>query len=209
MFARICLLALSQATYASHLPHHAEIQDPGESLQATLDKISAFHSSGKLKDSLALENFIEHDLLPDFAFENMAESIAGPYTRFMTASNTADLVTQIKTSLRNILFAHLGSFNPDTSSVQIQKTRFTHAHQATVAVRISFQQRRPVILSFRMQQVDRQWKVADIRSNGTSLVLYYRARFIDQLRMYRKAALTPSTPSSPCRLQAQAEPCEL
>lgn len=207
LFASIYLLACSQAVNAVHGPHPAERQDPEQSLQSILDKISAFHNSGDDKNAQALLNFIEHDIMPGFAFAAMARSIAGPYARFMTAHDHADFVTQIKTSLRNILTEHLGSFDPEDSSVDIEKTRFTRTNEASVAVRVSFQQRRAVTLSFRMQLVNHQWKVVDIRSNGTSLVLYYRARFIDQLREYRSSALSHISRSSACGSQDQDETC--
>jgi len=182
--ALLLLLCLNQAVYARHVQPPAEHGDPAQSLQTTLDSILAFNSEHRDEDIQAVQHFVEHEIMPHFAFQTMAHWIAGPFARDMTLRNESDFVCQLKTDFSAMLVQHLGSIDPASTRIEINRTRFTRSDEAIVAVQASLHQRRQLSLSFRMQWLDNQWRVVDIRTNGTSLVLYYRARYIDQLRAY-------------------------
>lgn len=167
----------------------AGANDPADSLQATLDKISAFHKSKHHHKTLALEHFIKQEIMPRFSFQQMTHWVAGPYARNMTANDKIAFAAQLRASFLSMLIEHFGNFNPDRYLIQIDKARYTHPDLATVAMRVSFQQQQqPISLSFRMQRIQRLWKIVDIQSNGLSLVMFYRAHYISQLRGYQHLA---------------------
>ncbi len=166
----------------------AEAKDPAGSLQTTLDKISAFHKTQPRHNAFALRHFIEQEIMPRFSFQQMTHWIAGPYARYMTANDKTAFAARLRTDFLSMLSEHLGSFDPDSYLIQIDKTRYIQPDHATVAVHVSFRQRQPVTLSFRMQRIQHLWKIVDIQSNGISLVMYYRARYISQLHSYQLLA---------------------
>jgi ABC-type transporter MlaC component len=159
--------------------------DPSASLQMTLNKISAFHNTKHHSNVFALRHFIEQDIMPRFSFRQMTRWVAGPYARYMTVNEKAAFASQLRTDFLSMLTEHLGNFNPDSHLILIGKTRHIQPDQATVEVHVSSRQQQPITLSFRMQQIQHLWKIVDIRSNGISLVMFYRARYISQLRGYQ------------------------
>ena len=183
------LLTFCQYIFASPEPTITNQPDPADSLQITLNKISAFHKNDYHHDIFALRHFIEREIMPRFSFQQMTHWVAGPYARYMTADDRASFAAQLRTDFMSMLIEHLGNFDPDRHMIQIGKTRYIQPRHATVEVRVSFQQQQPITLSFRMQQIQQLWKIVDIQSNGISLVMFYRARYISQLRGYQH--LTP------------------
>jgi len=179
------LLTFCQHVFASPGPTISNRPDPAHSLQVTLNKISAFHKNNYYHDKFALRHFIEQEIMPRFSFQQMTRWVAGPYARYMTANDRAAFAAQLKTDFLSMLIEHLGNFDPDSHLIQIDKTRYIQPTQATVAVRVSFRQQQPITLSFRMQRIQQLWKIVDIRSNGISLVMFYRTRYISQLRGYQ------------------------
>ncbi len=163
----------------------AGAENPADSLRATLDRISAFHKTESRHNPSALRHFIEQDIMPHFSFQQMTHWVAGPYARYMTADDRRAFTAQLRSDFLNMLSKHLGSFDPDSHLIQIDKTRYTQPDQATVAVHVSFRQQQPITLSFRMQQIRHLWKIVDIQSNGISLIMFYRTRYISQLRGYQ------------------------
>jgi ABC-type transporter MlaC component len=167
----------------------ADAKDPADSLQTTLDKISAFHKTKSRHNTFVLRHFIEQEIMPRFSFQQMTHWVAGPYARNMTADDKTAFAAQLRTDFLNMLIEHLGNFDPDRYLIQIDKARYLHPGLATVAMRASIrQQLQPITLSFRMQRIQHLWKIVDIQSNGLSLVMYYRARYISQLRGYQSVA---------------------
>jgi ABC-type transporter MlaC component len=182
--AIVMLLGFCQAAYAHASPQLADNPIPALSLQTALDQIRAFHKKPHRTDDFKLRRFVETEVMPHFSFSMMAHWIAGPYARHMTASDEAAFIVRLKTDFSEMLIKLLGNFDPDSNSIEIGNTRFTQADQAAVTVYISLQQRPSLVLSFHMQQIQQRWKIVDIQSNGLSLVMYYRARYINQLRGY-------------------------
>lgn len=178
-------LCFSSWLHACNDPQITGILTPAQSIQTTLDKISAFHHRADAHEPAALHSFVADELMSCFAFEAMAQWIIGPYARHMSAADEAGFVLQLKQSFFGSLTKLLENFNPDNNPVHINKTRFTRTNLATVGVQIYRGQLRPVNLSFRLRLENNSWKVVDIRASGTSLVLYYRTRFITQLRAFR------------------------
>lgn len=182
--ASILLLVCSQSLFASPEPELIAQSDPGQSLQTMVNQISAFQRSSS--DSLAKRRFVEQEIVPRFAFSTMAHWIAGPYARYMSPEDKTVFAVQLKKNLSGFFIRHLDKFHPDTTTIEIFRTRFSRGDEATVVMRIVFQQRHPLLLSFRMQRLKHEWKIVDIRSNGASLTMYFRAHYIRQLRSFRQ-----------------------
>lgn len=159
--------------------------DPAASLRATFDQIRHFQNSPQAHDATARQVFIDTELMPQFAFTAMSHWIAGPYARYMTPAEKTAMAHQLSADIKAFLSNNFQRLDLNRSQLRIQGARYSSDDKATVIVQVYPNQSRAMNLSFRMQLEDQHWKMADIRSFGTSLTMYYRARYIDQLRSYR------------------------
>lgn len=188
-FTAIMLLFVSQLAYAYN-PYYgsqrASIPDPAQSIHDALDKINTFSKSTKTANPVLLRSFIENEIIPHFAFDDMAEWITGPYARYMSTEDKVGFEGQLKDAFLSSLAKHLGSFDPDNNQVQIESGRSTGRNEAIVPVQIYRNNAYPARLEFRMRYNGEMWQIIDIKANGTSAVLYYRKYFMNQLREFRK-----------------------
>ncbi len=183
--ALIILLACHQTLLAAEALQRETENDPVTSLQITFDKIRHFQNSELAHNLAAQQVFITTELMSQFTFDTMLRWIAGPFARYMTAAEKAGMIRQLSADINTTLTRHFLHFNLNHSRIRIHKPRYTGPVKATVVVQVYSDQKHTLNLSFHLQLTDQHWKIVDIGSFGTSLTMFYRARYIDQLRSFR------------------------
>jgi phospholipid transport system substrate-binding protein len=160
--------------------------DPVTYIQNALEKLEEFSANANTASPIMLRDFIENEIIPHFSFTEMSRWITGPYAQRMSNEEKADFQQRLKEAFLKSLSKHLGSFDSIKNRVRFYPTRHRGYNEATVSVQVHRGNGYPVKLDFRMRLMGQDWKVVDIRANGTSAVLYYRQLFIADLRQYRR-----------------------
>lgn len=160
-------------------------EDPVTTIQNALDKLQTFSANSHNINPILLRSFIENEVIPHFAFDQMTRWIAGPYARQMSPSDMMELEERVKQTFLTSLGKHLGNFDSSTTRVNFRPAQFRSRNEATVTALIYRPGIRPARLEFRMKAHGNQWKIIDVKANGTSAVLYYRQHFMSTLRQYR------------------------
>ncbi len=185
------LLTLSTGAFAnspqSGSPNNPP-SNPAYIIHTTLDKITNFSSSSKNVSPVKLRGFIENEIIPHFDFDNMSHWITGRYARNMTDSDKADFQRSLRETFLTSLAKHLGSFDAKNTRIRYYPARFRSSTEAFVSTSIYRPDALPVRLDFRMKRNNNDWKIIDIKANGSSAVLYYRRHFMSQLRQYQRRA---------------------
>lgn len=160
--------------------------DPTYIIKTTLSKITAFSSSSDKISPIQLRAFIENSIIPHFDFNNMSHWITGRYASNMTDEDKADFQRNLRETFLSSLSKHLGSFDAADTRVRFYPARYRARGEAFVSTSIYRPDSLPVRLDFRMRKTDNEWKIIDVKANGSSAVLYYRRHFISQLRQYQR-----------------------
>lgn len=177
------MLALPTHAYDSMEP---DSDDPGYVIKTTLDKITTFSSNSDKINPVKLRDFIENEIIPHFDFDNMSHWITGHYARNMTDQDKADFQRNLRETFLSSLAKHLGSFDAKNTRVVFSPARYRGQSETFVKTRIYRPDTPTVQLDFRMRYDENNWKIIDIKANGSSAVLYYRRHFISQLRQYKR-----------------------
>jgi phospholipid transport system substrate-binding protein len=160
-------------------------ENPVTTIQNALDKLKTFNANSNNINPLLLRSFIENEIIPHFAFDQMTRWIAGPYARQMNPADLMELEERVKQTFLASLGKHLGSYDASNTRVTFRPARYRGRNEATVTALIYRHGTRPDRLEFRMRTHGNSWKIIDVKANGTSAVLYYRKHFTDSLRQYR------------------------
>jgi len=182
------MLALPAIAYNSIEP---EADDPGYVIKTTLDKITTFSSNSDKINPVKLRGFIENEIIPHFDFDNMSHWITGRYARNMTEKDKADFQRNLRETFLTSLAKHLGSFDAKNTRVQFARARYRGPSESFVSANVYRPDSLTVELDFRMRRDGDNWKIIDIKANGSSAVLYYRQHFISQLRQYQRPYQRP------------------
>lgn len=180
-------LALAQ-TYDWPPQPKAPLTDPNKDIQQILDKLRKFSSSHNSKNVKQISNFINREIVPAFAFDDMATWITGPIARQMNDADKASFLNRFKTTFIQTLNQHLGSFNPATTQIRFMPSRQMPNNNALVSLRVYRDNQLPIQLDFRMHHDQGKWKIYDVMANGFSAVMYYRQHFMGWLQRYRYPA---------------------
>lgn len=184
----VCFLTISgsvQAFNRYYAPPQQNLENPVTTIQNTLDKLQKFSANKDNTNPELLRNFIEKEIIPRFAFDEMTYWIAGPYARRMNADNLQDLEAQVKKSFLNSLDKHLSTYNASSTRINIQRAQFRGPGEALVSTLLFSPNQQPDRLDFRMKAQGNAWKIVDVKANGISAAQYYRNHFISTLRQYR------------------------
>ena len=182
------MLALPSFAYNSIEPTS---DDPGYVIKVTLDKITTLSSNSDKINPVKLRGFIEHEVIPHFDFDNMSHWITGRYARNMSDEDKADFQRNLRETFLSSLARHLGSFDASNTRVQFSPARYRGGSEVFVSTNV-YRPDSPVVeLDFRMRDDGNNWKIIDIKANGSSAVLYYRRHFISQLRQYQRRYQRP------------------
>jgi phospholipid transport system substrate-binding protein len=75
--------------------------------------------------------------------------------------------------------------------VKFVKTRYRGRDESFVGTNIYRPDTLPVRLDFRMRRDGDDWKIIDVKANGSSAVLYYRRHFMAELREFERQSRRP------------------
>ena len=165
--------------------------DPAYIIHTTLEKITTFSSNSDKVNPVQLRGFIENEIIPHFDFDNMSHWITGRYARNMSPKDKSDFQRNLRETFLSSLSKHLGSFDAKNTRVKFLKTRYRGRDESFVATNIYRPDTLPVRLDFRMRREGDDWKIIDVKANGSSAVLYYRRHFIAELREFERQSRRP------------------
>lgn len=181
----ISLLLVSTWSFAYTAPAYTPTE-PAFVIRTALDKITTFSTDSDKVNPVKLRGFIENEIIPHFDFNNMSHWITGRYADNMSKSDKADFQRNLRETFLSSLSKHLGSFDAKNTRVRFLPARYRGKDEAFVSANIYRPDALTVRLDFRMRRDDKNWKIIDVKANGSSAVLYYRQHFIDQLRQYQR-----------------------
>lgn len=165
--------------------------DPAYIIHTTLEKITTFSSNSDKVSPVKLRGFIESQIIPHFDFDNMSHWITGRHARNMSDKEKVEFQRNLRETFLSSLSKHLGSFDAKNTRVKFQKTRYRGRDESFVATSVYRPDTLPVRLDFRMRRDGDDWKIIDVKANGSSAVLYYRRHFIAELRAFDRQARRP------------------
>ena len=189
LFALCSLFLLSSWSFAdTYTRSKAAVtpSDPAYVIHTTLKKITTFSSNSDKVNPVKLRSFIKNAIIPHFDFNNMSHWITGRYARNMTDEDKSDFQRNLRETFLSSLSKHLGSFDAKNTRVRFYPARYRGLAEAFVSTSVYRPDTLPVRLDFRMRMDDDNWKIIDVKANGSSAVLYYRRHFISQLRQYQR-----------------------
>ena len=160
--------------------------DPTYIIKTALSKITTFSSNSDKINPIQLRGFIENEIIPHFDFNNMSHWITGQYARNMTKEDKADFQSKLRETFLSSLSKHLGSFDAKNTRVRFSPARYRGQTEAFVSANIYRPDTLPVRLEFRMRRDENDWKIIDVKANGSSAVIYYRRHFMSQLRQFQR-----------------------
>ena len=178
-------LLLSLPTYAYDSREPAP-DDPGYVIKTTLDKITTFSSASDRVSPEKLRGFIENEIIPHFDFDNMSHWITGRYARHMSDADKANFQRNLRETFLSSLARHLGSFDAENTRVKFYPARYRGSSEAFINTDVYRPDTPTVELDFRMKLEGNEWKIIDIKANGTSAVIFYRNHFMSELRQYQR-----------------------
>ncbi|RKZ69485.1 MAG: hypothetical protein DRQ44_02975 [Gammaproteobacteria bacterium] len=189
LFSFAALLLASSWSFAA--PSNPSSQtvtpaDPAYVIKTALTKITSFSSNSDKINPIKLRGFIENEIIPHFDFNNMSHWITGRYARNMTKEDKADFQRNLRETFLSSLSKHLGSFDAKNTRVRFSPARYRGQAEAFVSARIYRPDTLPVNLEFRMRRDEDDWKIIDVKANGSSAVIYYRRHFMSQLRQFQR-----------------------
>lgn len=186
------LLLISSWSWAeSRTIHTVTPTDPAYVIQTTLKKITSFSSHSDRINAIKLRSFIENEIIPHFDFDNMSHWITGRYARNMSDDDKSDFQRNLRETFLSSLSKHLGSFDAENTRVRFYPARYRGQGETFVSTSIYRPDTLPVRLDFRMKRDGDNWKIIDVKANGSSAVIYYRRHFISQLRQYQRQYQRP------------------
>ena len=160
--------------------------DPTYVIKTTLEKITAFSSNSDKVNPMKLRGFIENQIIPHFDFDNMSHWITGRYARNMSESDKSDFQRNLRETFLTSLSKHLGSFDAENTRVRFYPARYRGPAEAFASASVYRPDSMPVRLDFRMRRDGDDWRIIDVKANGSSAIIYYRRHFISQLRQYQR-----------------------
>ena len=176
---------LAHAFNDHYVPSSSPIEHPVQTIQSALDKLQKFSTNKNNTKPELLRNFIESEIIPHFAFDQMTYWIAGPYARRMNSSDLLELESSVKKTFLNSMSKHLGNYNTSSIRANFRHAQYRGRNEANVSMLLVGSKQRPDRLDFRMRLQGNNWKIIDVTANGISAALYYRQYFMSTLRQYR------------------------
>jgi len=187
LIAFTSLLLVSSLSFASASPAITPA-DPAYVIHTALDKITTFSSHSDKVNPVKLRGFIENEIIPHFDFDNMSHWITGRYANNMSDKDKSDFQRNLRETFLSSLSKHLGSFDAKNTRVRFYPARYRGPAESFVSASIFRPDVPSVRLDFRMRREGDNWRIIDVKANGSSAVLYYRHHFISQLRQYQRSS---------------------
>ena len=161
-----------------------QVSDPAALVYQAEAGLKKFLNSKQARNQKFLLAFLNREIMPHIAFEQMMRRVAGPFLRYMSSDDLQQFEAKLKESFTSSLVRNLGSFNPNTR-VRIEPARYRFNREAIVSTEVYLPNTYPAQLDFRFALFNDQWKIVDVQINGSSAVVFYRNHFKSQLRKYR------------------------
>lgn len=180
------VLATLSSNAVAYTSSATQNNDPAFIIHTTLNKITTFSSNANKVNPVKLRSFIENKIIPHFDFDNMSHWITGRYANNMSEQDKTDFQRSLRETFLSSLAKHLGSFDAKNTRVRFFPARYRGPDEAFVSTTIYRPDAASVRLDFRMKRAGNDWKIIDIKANGSSAVLYYRRHFMSQLRQYQR-----------------------
>jgi phospholipid transport system substrate-binding protein len=182
----ISLLVVTNGAFAYNTPQTVTPADPAYLIHTTLDKITTFSSNSDKVNPAQLRGFIENEIIPHFDFNNMSHWITGRYADNMADKEKTEFQRNLRETFLSSLAKHLGSFDAKNTRIRFSPARYRGNDEAFVNTSVFRPDTPPMRLDFRMKRTGSDWKIIDIKANGSSAVLFYRRHFMSQLRQYQR-----------------------
>ncbi|MBE9563844.1 MAG: ABC transporter substrate-binding protein [Proteobacteria bacterium] len=192
LFATTVTYAYTQPNTQPKTQQTVTPSDPAYIIHTTLKRITTFSSNSDKVNPENLRGFIEREIIPHFDFDNMSHWITGRYASNMGDKDKAEFQRSLRETFLSSLAKHLGSFDAKNTRIRFYPARYRGAAEAFVSTSIYRPDTSPVRLDFRMKQSGSDWKIIDVKANGSSAVLYYRRHFMSQLRSYQRRSPRPA-----------------
>jgi len=165
--------------------------DPAYIIHTTLEKITTFSSNSDKISPIKLRGFIENEIIPHFDFDNMSHWITGRFARNMSDKDKTTFQRNLRETFLSSLSKHLGSFDAKNTRVKFRKARYRGGDESFVNTTVYRPDTMPVRLDFRMRRDGNDWKIIDVKANGSSAVMYYRRHFMAELRSFDRQGRRP------------------
>ena len=186
LFSFVTILLVPQLAFSNSYPNQ-QLNSPTHVIKTTLGKVTAFSSNSNKVNPVKLRDFIENKIIPHFDFDNMSHWITGRYANNMSEKDKTDFQRSLRETFLSSLAKHLGSFDAQNTRFRFYPARYRGPGEAFVSASVYRPNMPNVRLDFRMRKNDNDWKIIDVKANGSSAVIYYRRHFISQLRNYKKS----------------------
>lgn len=187
--SQVFILLLASTFTVAATKTEVTSSDPAYVIRTALDKITTFSSNSDKVNPMKLRGFIENEIIPHFDFDNMSHWITGRYARNMSDKEKENFQRTLRETFLSSLSKHLGSFDPQNTRVRFNPVRYRGASEAFVSTSVYRPDTQAVRLDFRMKREANDWKIIDVKANGSSAVIYYRKHFMSQLRHYKRPRL--------------------
>ncbi len=184
-------LLLLTSTVSAYTPPTMKTSDPAYIIHTALEKITTFSSNSNKVNPVQLRGFIENEIIPHFDFDNMSHWITGRYASNMSEQDKTDFQRSLRETFLSSLAKHLGSFDAKNTRIRFFPARFRGPAEAFVSTTVYRPDTLSVRLDFRMKRNGNDWKIIDVKANGSSAVIYYRRHFMSQLRQYQRKNQRP------------------
>jgi phospholipid transport system substrate-binding protein len=182
----LLILASTQTAIAAYPPGYpgtwggpavdkVDSVSPAAIVRAGVTKLTAFIKSGRAQDRDQALVFMKTEIEPYFDFAYMSRWAAGSAWKRMSPQQRANMQEQLKTSFMNTLAQKLVTYTDQP--IRYFTPRGQGSNDVRVSAWIMQPNGIPTRLEFRFYRSGDQWKIFDVKAEGSSAVVYYRKQF--------------------------------
>ena len=162
-------------SYRAPVSDKAVSTNPGAIVKAGIAKLQRFIKSGRAQDREQARAFMAIEIEPYFDFEYMTRWAAGPAWRKLSPQQRAKVQNKLKNAFMNTLAEKLVTYT--NQPIRYFTPRGQGSNDVRVNVWIMQPNNVPTRLEFRFYRSGGDWKIFDVKAEGTSAVVYYRNQF--------------------------------
>jgi phospholipid transport system substrate-binding protein len=148
---------------------------PGAIVKAGISKLQRFIKSGRAQDRDQALAFMATEIEPYFDFAYMTRWAAGPAWRRMSPQQRAGVEEKLKSAFMNTLAQQLVTYTDQP--IRYFTPRGQDTNDMRVSAWIMQPSGIPTRLEFRFYRRNGEWKVFDVKAEGSSAVVHYRRQF--------------------------------
>ncbi len=170
IFAAVIFVTLTSATLA-------EAQTPGQQVRETIQRVTAIAGSSTAGES-ERHDALKRLILPRFDWNEMARQTLGSHWP-AASEKQRDFVVTFTEFVGNAYLGQIGAYHNEKVVYLGERRENNHAQ---VDTKLEPANGEPISVSYRLHQVDGEWKIYDVFISDISLVHNYRAQFNRMLR---------------------------